>query len=695
MKRIVHSLALLCVLAGMASAASAQSWTADNGNGTFTNPLFYDEFSDPDILRVGDDYYLAGTTMHTVPGVNILHSKDLVNWTQVSYCFDRFDFNDPAFSLDTGREVYGQGVWAPCIRYHKGKFYVFTNVNGKGLQAYIASDIKGPWKHVQVKGNIYDLSVLFDDDDKIYAIYGYGSVKCCELKSDLSEPVPGTAREIIPEGTAVGEGHHMYKINGYYYLISTDYKPNGRTLCSRSKSIWGPYETITITADETYGYHVAPMTQVKGRIVDNGTRITIQPTPKGATACANAHQGGIVSTPDGQWWALLMQDFHSLGRTVDLMPVTWKDGWPMIGLEGNLGRAPRTWLKPSTGCDTITPHAPYQRSDDFNGKQLQRIWQWNHNPDDKKWELKKGKLRIYSSPASQLLWAKNTLTQRAIGPVSQTVVELYTAHLADGDVAGLGNINMPCSWTGVHKQGKTLTLKCFTQHKNDTVCVPLPADTKRVWLMLDGDYDKDQAIYKYSLNGTDFHSIGKQMILSYQLITFQGSRPSLFVFNSQGREGGYAEFDNFTVIEPKANRRGNIPYGKMIRIVNLATGMLAEATAHGVLHDTPAKKDNTRTHFKLIDRGQGKVIVQCADGRYIMAAGIGMPGDVRMTKDVERAEVFMYQDYLDQQFMLLSFNRHTYLCKSPTTGSPYSIDCKGPDPARVNGSVFRWEVVEP
>ena len=332
MKRIVHSLALLCVLAGMTSAASAQSWTADNGNGTFTNPLFYDEFSDPDILRVGDDYYLAGTTMHTVPGVNILHSKDLVNWTQVSYCFDRFDFNDPAFSLDTGREVYGQGVWAPCIRYHKGKFYVFTNVNGKGLQAYIASDIKGPWKHVQVKGNIYDLSVLFDDDDKIYAIYGYGSVKCCELKSDLSEPVPGTAREIIPEGTAVGEGHHMYKINGYYYLISTDYKPNGRTLCSRSKSIWGPYETITITADETYGYHVAPMTQVKGRIVDNGTRITIQPTPKGATACANAHQGGIVSTPDGQWWALLMQDFHSLGRTVDLMPVTWKDGWPMIGL---------------------------------------------------------------------------------------------------------------------------------------------------------------------------------------------------------------------------------------------------------------------------------------------------------------------------------------------------------------------------
>ena len=172
-------------MAASTSAMAQQSWTADNGNGTFTNPLFYDEFSDPDILRVGDDYYLAGTTMHTVPGVNILHSKDLVNWEQVSYCFDRFDFDDSAFSLTGGKEIYGQGVWAPCIRYNNGKFYVFTNVNGKGLQAFIAEDIRGPWKHVQVKGNIYDLSVLFDDDGKIYAIHGYGSVRCCELKPDL------------------------------------------------------------------------------------------------------------------------------------------------------------------------------------------------------------------------------------------------------------------------------------------------------------------------------------------------------------------------------------------------------------------------------------------------------------------------------------------------------------------------------
>ena len=191
------------------SPCYGQSWTADNGNGTFTNPLFYDEFSDPDILRVGDDYYLAGTTMHTVPGLVILHSKDLVNWENISYCFDRFDFADDAFSLKNHQEIYGQGVWAPAIRYANGQFYVFTNINGKGLQCYTSKDIRGPWEHHNMQGRIYDLSVLFDDDGKIYAIHGYGEVKCTELKSDMSGPIEETERTIIPEGNAVGEGHHM------------------------------------------------------------------------------------------------------------------------------------------------------------------------------------------------------------------------------------------------------------------------------------------------------------------------------------------------------------------------------------------------------------------------------------------------------------------------------------------------------
>lgn len=667
-------------------------WTADNGNGTYTNPLLYDEFSDPDILRVGEDYYLAGTTMHSVPGLVILHSRDLVNWENISYCFDRFDFDDDAFSLKNGKEIYGQGIWAPAIRYNDGRFYLYSNVNGKGLQCYTSTDIHGPWKHINMEGEIYDLGVLFDDDGKVYAIHGYGEVKCTELYPDMRGPIEGTTRVIIPEGNGVGEGHHAYKINGKYYIISTDYKPNGRTLCSRADNIWGPYETRVITADETFGYHASPLTQIKGRIMPDGYPVSIAPCDPDKTAASNIHQGGIVDTPSGQWWALLMMDFHSIGRTVTLAPVTWTDGWPMLGLAGNPGRAPRTWLKPDTpGRDTEKPHAAYERNENFDGKTLGRIWQWNHNPDDSKWALRNGRLRLNTMPAPQLMRARNTLTQRVTGPSSTTTVELYPAHMKNGDVAGLGNINVPCSWTGVVKKDNRLTLRWFEQLNNDTIDTPLPDGTEKIWLRLVGDFDNDKAHYEYSLDGRTFISPGHEMTLSYQLITFQGSRTALFAFNTEGRNGGYAEFDNFTVDETEADRSGNIPYGKTFRIINLATGLPMHATTHGVIHDTDARTDNDQTRFRIIDRGNGKVLLQCADGRYVFTSGIGLPGDLRMTDDIDKAEEFMWQDYLNHEFMLMSTRTHKYAGKSPTTGSPYSMDYTGADPARRNGAVLRWE----
>ncbi len=691
MMRLLFALLASCLLP---LSSYAQSWTADNGNGTFTNPLFYDEFSDPDIIRVGDDYYLAGTTMHSVPGLVILHSKDLVNWENVSYCFDRFDFPEDKFSLKNHQEIYGQGIWAPAIRYANGQFYIFSNINGKGLQCYTSKDIRGPWKHQNMKGNIYDLSVLFDDDGKIYAIHKYGEVHCTELKPDMSGPVEGTDRIIIPEGNGVGEGHHMYKIDGMYYLISTDYSPNGRTLCSRSKSIWGPYETRVITADETYGYHGAGRTVVpkgeKYRIGSDGAKFGIAYSSSDATGCDNAHQGGIVQAQDGSWWALLMQDFHSIGRTVCLMPVTWKDGWPMVGLEGNLGRAPRTWFKPHVNAD-VKPHAPYDRNENFDGKALGRVWQWNHNPDDRKWSLKNGRLRLQSLPAEQLMWARNSLTQRVIGPTSQVTVELYVAGMKNGDVAGLGNINVPCSWIGVVKEGKNLILRCFEQMKNDTVNVTIGSDTEKIWLCCMGDYDNNQIQYSYSSDGQLFMPVGRMMPLSYQLITFQGSRHALFAYNIRGKNGGFAEFDNFIVREFKADRSKNIPYGKTIRIINKGTSRPAIALKHGVLYDTNGSDKSELTQFRVIDKGQGRVALQCVDGRYVKVYGDGLPGDVRFTTDANEADVFLWQDYLDQEFMLLSLKNHKYLGKSSTTGSPYSLDFTGPDPARRNGAVLRWE----
>lgn len=680
------------------NAQAPTSWTADNGNGTFTNPLLYDEFSDPDIIRVGDDYYLAGTTMHSVPGLVILHSKDLVNWENISYCFDRFDFKDDAFSLKNGKEVYGQGIWAPCIRYANGQFYLYSNINGKGLQCYTSKDIHGPWVHHNMQGKIYDLSVLFDDDGKIYAIHGYGEVHCTELKPDMSGPIESTDKVIIPEGSAVGEGHHMYKMNGMYYLISTDYKPNGRTICSRSKSIWGPYEQCVITADETFGYHAVGLTDWKGRIVPDGSKFKIGAEDKDATACTNIHQGGIVQTQKGDWYALLMMDFHSVGRTVTLAPITWKDGWPMIGLEGNLGRAPRTWLKPDIpGTESIKPYAAYQRNENFNGKTLGRVWQWNHNPDDTKWSIKGGKLQLKALPAEQLMWAKNSLTQRVVGPRSIYTVELSTSKMKDGDVAGIGNINVPCSWLGVVKEGTKMKLRCFEQLSNDTIdydavnIIGGNGKMNKLYLRMVGDWDNNIMHYAVSGDGINFQQVGHKMKLSYQLVTFQGSRVSLFAFNKNKVEGGIAEFDNFTCQELDADRSKNIPLGKEIRIINLATGKPMHAQPHGLLYDTSEKDNSMQTKFKVIDKGKGKVILQCADGRYVFTSGMGLPGDVRLTKDESKAEVFMWQDYLNKEFMLMSMRTHTYIGKSPTTGSPYSMDYKGADPARRNGAVFRWE----
>ena len=181
------------------------------------------------------------------------------------------------------------------------------------------------------------------------------------------------------------------------------------------------------------------------------------------------------------------------------------------------------------------------------------------------------------------------------------------------------------------------------------------------------------------------------MPLSYQLISFQGSRHALFAFNHKGKQGGYAEFDNFKVVEPQADRSQNIPYGKSFRIINLATGKPAIAQKHGLLYDTDEADKSPQTRFRIIDKGQGKVILQCEDGRYVWCSGFGIPGDVRLTTDASKAEVFLWQDYLNHEFMLLSMRTHRYVGKSPTTGSPYSMDFAGADPARRNGAVFRWE----
>ena len=353
---LVGLLNFTTLVAVLAAPAESVTWLADNGNGTFTNPLFFDEFSDPDMIRVGDDFYLTGTTMHSMPGLPILRSQDLVNWQFVSYACDRLDLG-PAFRLEGG-EIYGQGIWAPCFRFHEGTFHIFTNVNGRKTQHFRATNPAGPWTQTELGRSLHDLSVLFDDDGKTYVVWGYNGLQFAELKPDLGDIKTETQRQLIPPGSGMGEGSHFYKIDGRYFIISANYDPAGYMVCARADRPEGPYEVTTISANETFGVGVGWRLKGMGRGAPGFELVPPAPRQTGATPM---HQGGIVQTPAGEWWGFSMMDHNSVGRLTCLSPVTWKDGWPYFGLPGNLLRTPATWIKPKTTAIS-TRSAPYQLS---------------------------------------------------------------------------------------------------------------------------------------------------------------------------------------------------------------------------------------------------------------------------------------------------------------------------------------------
>ncbi len=681
------------------TGAPARTWMADNGNGTFTNPLFYDEFSDPDLIRVGDDFYLTGTTMHAMPGLPVLHSRDLVNWEFVSYAVQELDFG-PAYRLQRG-EIYGQGIWAPCLRYHHGTFYIFTNVNGRKTQLFRATNPAGPWTHSELGSSLHDLSVLFDDDGRIYVVWGYDEVMFAELKPDLSDIIPETRRVLIPAGSGMGEGSHFYRIGGRYYLISANYAPVGRMQCARADRPEGPYETVVISARETMGTQRGWWVRNVGlgrAVPAPGAKFELAEPGGNAYGATSLHQGGIVDLPNGDWWGFSMMDFRSVGRTTFLSPVTWQDGWPYFGLPGNLGRSPRTWLKPAVGVGSA-PTAPYRRSDDFSGPKLQPIWQWNHAPVDAKWSLieKPGVLRLHTLPAEEFLRARNTLTQRAIGPISSATVELDGAGLEPGDTAGLGLLNMPCAWIGLIRTEAGFVLSWYDQLTNQTI--DRPVSSARVWLRATGDFDNDIAHLSYSADGRDFMAVGDEIRLPYQLKTFQGVRYALFAFNTAGREGGYADFGHFRVDEPLADRSKSLPAGRVITLMNLANGSVVWGHPLGMLHSAaPGTKEaaGPGARFRVLDRGRGRVVLEAMDGRgFVTVVGAGLSADVRLLKQESDASLFQWQDMLRGQCMLLSPKTNRYVGLDPATGEPYSADWPGTHPDRKDGTCFRWEVVSP
>jgi xylan 1,4-beta-xylosidase len=693
------SLALLGVVALSGQSVMASSppatWTADNGNGTFTNPLFFDEFSDPDLIRVGEDFYLTGTTMHTMPGLPVLHSRDLVNWRLLSYASKRLDLG-AEYRLENG-EIYGQGIWAPCFRYNDGTFHIFTNVNGRKTQHFSATNPAGPWTQKELGSSLHDLSVLFDDDGKVYVVWGYNGLQIAEMKSDLSDIKPDTQRLVIPPGSGMGEGCHFYKIDGRYYIISANYDPVGYMVCARADRPEGPYELTTISAEETFGVGIGRRLKGMGR----GQGFELHPPEPSKMGATPMHQGGIVQTPAGEWWGFSMMDHNSIGRLTCLSPVTWKDGWPYFGLPGNLVRTPRTWVKPKT--ETASERsAPYQRDDEFSGPQFNPVWQWNHVPDETKWSLdaRPGFLRIEAQPARDFWMARNTLTQRAVGPASIPTAELDFSSLRSGDVAGLALLNHPYAWIGIVQSDTSASITQFDQRTDRRATAKLPPGTTRVWLRASCDFESEEAGFSFSTDGDNFTALGDTFAMVFQLKTFQGVRYALFAYNAEGKAGGFADFDRFTVAEPQANGNGDrIPVGKVITLTSLADDTRL-VSWRGLLRPMSMRAPQAATkaaQFRVLDRGQGRIALQAEDGSGIVAVtGVGALGDVRVLKSPdENASTFQWQDLLRDEMMLLSLVTHRHVHAEPNGGGLASADSPGAKPGRKEGSCFRWQEVSP
>ena len=500
------------------------------------NPMLWADVPDPDIIRVGDTFYLVSTTMHLMPGAPIMKSKDLKNWETVGYIFDKLT-DSPKYDLSpTEGTVYGRGQWATSLKYHKGKFYALLAPNEAGSMGdtyiFTADKAEGPWKQVSRMRHFHDCSLFFDDDDRVYVIYGTGEMM--ELKKDLSDVIEGTHRHIFQreaDETGLLEGSRMIKHNGKYYLlmISHVYAPgrHRREVCYRADNIQGPYEKRTILQSEFGGFSYEA-------------------------------QGTIVDTQDGDWYGIIFQDRAGVGRVLTVMPCRWIDGWPMLGDEE--GKVPARVRPLKSG----EPAKSIVCADDFSSEKLGLHWQWNHNPVDKAWSLteRPGYLRLKTARVVPNLYlAPNTLTQRMEGPKCTGSIALDLSKMKDGDIAGLAAFNDHSAVMAIKKVGKKLTLELSDQQVRLTQrekkvekvevkvleSVDLNKNQQKIWLRIDANFipRTDIATFSYSLDGKEWTKIGGDFRMGFDWQRFfMGTKFGIFNYATK-KVGGYVDVDEF------------------------------------------------------------------------------------------------------------------------------------------------------
>lgn len=539
-------------------------WNADLGDGTFRNPILFADYSDPDVIRVEDTYYMTASSFNYVPGLPILVSKDLVNWKLVNYALDRI--NDEKY--DTPQ--HAKGVWAPAIRYHEGEFYIYYGMPDEGIFMVKAQDALGKWEEpvlVLAGKGLIDPCPFWDEDGKAYVVHGYAKSRIgfksflgiFEMSWDGKTAV--SEDHILYNGLETQptiEGPKVYKRDDYYYIFAPagSVKTGWQTIL-RGKDIHGPFEE----------------------------KIVLH---QGNTKINGPHQGGLVDTVNGDEWFLHFQDRGMYGRIVHMQPVNWVEGWPVMGENAvdYCGEPVAVYSKPNVvngcmtdevldngkGCDSelacgISELSYLEASDDFSSDKLNLMWQWLGNPKDDFYSLtaNPNHLRLYcknpSKAVEPILWENaNVLTQKLVCPFFKTECCLDITGLGEKEQAGMVMMGGDYAYLGVRvvEDVKTLVLSQSADKKNGAIrangqstekeetvtnLVRLDQQQEKVWLVF-MIKEKDGAPsfeMKYSLDGENYVAVAVDFMPSDH--TWVGAKIGLFA-NVLGQEekDGYGDF---------------------------------------------------------------------------------------------------------------------------------------------------------
>lgn len=522
----VVTTAVACAVYGQTSKV----WVADNGDGTYKNPIIHADYSDPDAVRVGDDYYMTASSFNAVPGLPILHSKDLVNWRLINHVFREQEPKD-VFR----KPQHGGGVWAPAIRYHAGEFYIFFPDPDFGIYMTKTKDPAGEWSKplliAEGKGWI-DPCPLWDDDGKAYLVHAFAGSRAGIKSLLVVKRMSPDGTKLLDGGTMVFDGHNadptvegpkFLKKDGYYYILApAGGVATGWQLVLRSKNIYGPYERKVVLA-------------------------------QGKTAINGPHQGALVDTASGEWWFLHFQDKEAYGRIVHLQPAVWKNGFPVIGDDADgdgTGEPVMRHKKPNVGRSYPTQTPP--DDDEFNGKDLGLQWQWHANPIAT-WAFpfpERGVLRMYSVQTPdgyKNLWdLPNLLLQKFPAEEFSATVKLRIDARFDGERFGFVVMGLDYSMIAVtNRDGKLFinqaTAKDAEKGTQETASPPIALTARDLYLRLDV---RKGAIcrFAYSIDGTAFTPVGESF--TARPGRWIGAKLG-FVFTRPGRfnDAGSADID--------------------------------------------------------------------------------------------------------------------------------------------------------